>query len=51
MPRFILMTISYLVSLILTFSSFFVNINGQSMLEIANRFSVVFAPVSVSHVI
>ncbi|WNN75662.1 hypothetical protein RKS58_20435 [Lysinibacillus capsici] len=51
MPRFILMTISYLVSIILTFSSFFVNINGQSSLEIANRFSVVFAPVSVSHVI
>ena len=51
MPRFLLMTISYIVSLILTFSSFFTKLNGQSFLEISNRFSVVFAPVDGSHVI
>ncbi len=51
MPRFILMTISYFVSFILTFLSFFMKINGQSSLEISNRFSVVFAPVDISHAI
>lgn len=51
MPQFILMTMSYIVSLILTFASFFMHINGQSSLEIANRFSVIFAPMNISYVI
>ncbi|MGG2056569.1 hypothetical protein ABFY48_19750 [Lysinibacillus pakistanensis] len=51
MPQFFLMTITYIVSVILTFSSFFMKINGQSSLDISNRFPVVFAPFNVSHVI
>ncbi|MEB2301890.1 hypothetical protein LAV72_19980 [Lysinibacillus xylanilyticus] len=51
MPRFFLMTITYVVSLILTFSSYFMKINGQSSLEISNRFPVIFAPFDVSYVI
>lgn len=51
MPRFFLMTITYIVSLILTFSSYFMKINGQSSLEISNRFPVIFAPFNVSYVI
>lgn len=51
MPQFILMTISYIVALILTFSSYFIKINGQSSLEISNRFPVMFAPFNVSYVI
>ncbi|MBG9454238.1 hypothetical protein ABE61_09245 [Lysinibacillus sphaericus] len=51
MPRFFLMTITYVVSLILTFSSYFMKINGQSSLEISNRFPVIFAPFNVSYVI
>ena len=51
MPRFFLMTITYVVSLILTFSSYFMKINGQSSLEISNRFPVIFAPFNVSYMI
>lgn len=51
MPRFFLMTITYIVSLILTFSSYFMKINGQSSLEISNRFPVIFAPFNVSYAI
>ncbi len=51
MPKFILMTITYIVSLILTFSSYFIKINGQSSLEISNRFPVMFAPINISYMI
>lgn len=51
MPQFIFMTISYIVALILTFSSYMLNINGQSSLEISNRFPVIFAPLNGSYVI
>ncbi|KOS71538.1 hypothetical protein AEA09_00580 [Lysinibacillus contaminans] len=51
MPQFIFMTISYIVVLTLTFSSYFIKINGQSSLEISNRFPVMFAPLNVSYVI
>lgn len=46
-----LMTITYIVSLILTFSSYFIKINGQSSLEISNRFPVMFAPINISYMI
>ncbi len=51
MPRFILMTVTFIVSLILTFTSYFMKINGQSSLEISNRFPVIFAPFNASYVI
>ncbi|MFJ7737573.1 tryptophan-rich sensory protein [Lysinibacillus sp. NPDC097287] len=51
MPQFIFVTITYIVALILTFSSYFIKINGQSSLEISNRFPVMFAPLNVSYVI
>ena len=51
MPHFIFMTISYIVALILTFSSYIIKINGQSSLEISNRFPVMFAPLNSSYVI
>ena len=51
MPQFIFMTISYIVALILTFSSYIIKINGQSSLEISNRFPVMFAPINSSYVI
>ncbi|MGE7843328.1 hypothetical protein ACQKNX_21465 [Lysinibacillus sp. NPDC093712] len=51
MPKLILMTITFIVSLILTFSSYFIKINGQSSLEISNRFPVMFAPINISYMI
>ncbi|WP_134026021.1 hypothetical protein [Lysinibacillus sp. YR326] len=51
MPRFFLMTITFIVSLILTFSSYFMKINDHSFLEILNRFPVIFAPFNVSYMI
>ncbi len=51
MPKIILMTITFIVSLILTFSSYFIKINGQSSLEISNRFPVMFAPINISYMI
>ncbi|WP_409366951.1 hypothetical protein [Lysinibacillus sp. 38-6] len=51
MPKIILMTITYIVSLILTFASYFITINGQSTLEISNRFPVMFAPINISYMI
>ena len=51
MPQFIFMAIIYLVALILTFFSYLLNINGQSSLEISNRFPVIFAPLNASYVI
>ena len=51
MPKIILMTITFIVSIILTFSSYFIKINGQSSLEISNRFPVMFAPINISYMI
>ena len=51
MPQFIFMTISYIVALILTFSSYILKINGQSSLEISNRFPVMFSPINSSYII
>lgn len=51
MPQFIFMTMTYIVALILTFLSYFIKINGQSSLEISNRFTIMFAPVNISYVI
>lgn len=51
MPQFIFMTISYIVALILTFSSYIIKINGQSSLEISNHLPVMFAPLNISYVI
>ena len=51
MPQFIFIIISYIVALILTFSSYLLNINGQSSLEISNRFPVILAPLNASYVI
>lgn len=51
MPQFIFATITFIVALILTFSSYFIKINGQSSLEISNRLPVMFAPLNISYVI
>lgn len=51
MPQFIFSTMAYIVALILTFSSYLIKINGQSSLEIANRFPVIFAPLNISYII
>ncbi|MEG0259257.1 MAG: hypothetical protein RR595_00720 [Lysinibacillus sp.] len=51
MPQFIFMTITFIVSLILTFSSYFIKINGLSALDITNRFPVMVTPINLSYVI